>query len=115
LDTKLAHGDHALDARGIPVRIGGEEELVQRALIRLTAPKGSLTGLPGFGSELRKLRSVRPSLLRQVTRSYVQEALAPLRECAVQGVDAVRVGDRLTVAVTLSHRGQLRELEVTVP
>ena len=50
IDTLLVNGEHFTDNRGIPIRISGERELIQRALLRLTIQKGSFTQDPALGS-----------------------------------------------------------------
>lgn len=78
MDTMLAGGDQYRDARGLPAAITGIQELIQRALIRLTVRKGSFALDPELGSELRRLRGGPSEALDRAALSYAQEALAPL-------------------------------------
>lgn len=118
MDTLLVGGDHYRDSRGLPVAVTGDEELIQRALIRLGVRRGAFPADPGLGSELHKLRESpgAPGLsLDRIARSYVQEALAPMTELAVQDVAVTRPeADCLLVAVTVSVRGTRYPLEVKV-
>ena len=82
----LLSGDHGVDGRGIPVRLEGVRELIQRALLRLSVPKGSLACSPDFGSELRLLASCPAGARDRAAMSYVQEALSPIREIRVDSV-----------------------------
>ena len=85
-----------------------EEEILQRALSRLTARRGSFPFLPEFGSRLYLLGTVAPSVRALAAERYVTEALAP--ETALR-VEQVRLrGSELTV--TLIRAGTERELRL---
>ena len=56
MDTALAGGDFSLGANGLPRGISGEEELLQRAAIRLRVPLGRFAFQPTLGSRLYTLR-----------------------------------------------------------
>jgi phage gp46-like protein len=86
MDTLLLQGDHATDARGIPVAVTGAEELLQRALLRLGIRRGSFEYDAGLGSELYRLSRDTSAATERAAHSYVQEALLPLPEIAVGGV-----------------------------
>lgn len=104
-----------MDSRGIPVAIGGDRELIQRALMRLTIKKGSFGLDPGLGSELYRLASVRGGDLARVALSYAQEALLPMPEVSVLGVRTEQVADDiLRLYVALSVREQSYQLEVDI-
>lgn len=115
MDTLLVGGDHALDGRGLPVAVTGERELIQRALIRLSVRRGAFAPDPALGSELYKLSGARSDLLERLALSYAQEALAPMPQVGVYGVQVERQGNgTLLVGVGLSLRGQVYPLEMEV-
>lgn len=115
MDTRLYAGDHALGGRGLPVPIHGDEEVVQRALIRLQVRRGALPQDPALGSGLHRLRGAPPKHLHRLALAYVQEALAPMPEVTVEQVAVHREGrDDLMVEVVLLHAGQSRVLAVTI-
>lgn len=106
MDTLIASGDHAVDGRGLPVAVDGIRELVQRAMIRLAVKKGSFALDPGLGSELYRLGGERRDTRDRVALSYVQEALAPLKELRVEAVRCRQPdSQRLTVEVDLAATG----------
>ena len=114
MDTLLAGGDHSTDARGLPRRITGTQELIQRALIRLQVKKGSFALDPSLGSELHKLRRSGSETNNRLAMGYVQEALAPLQGVSVESVRCSLSGSEdLLVTVELLARGESVLLEVT--
>ena len=56
MDTAISNGDFMLDSNGIPISIYGIQEILQRALIRLTVRKGSFIYDTNLGSDLYKLK-----------------------------------------------------------
>ena len=112
MDTLLSYGDHATDARGIPIPISGPEELVQRALLRLGIRRGSFEYDRSLGSELYRLSRDISSATRRAAQSYVQEALIPLPELMVGDVDYKIENDRMLVSVELSYGGRSYLLHV---
>lgn len=115
MDTLLFEGDHCLDSRGLPVRIDGERELIQRALLCLSIRRGRFAPDPTLGSELHRLREARADTLERLAISYAQQALAALPEVRVERA-SVRHGDQgiLEVTVTIRHNQQIYPLEVTL-
>ena len=106
MELKLVNGDYLPDGRGGLEQ--AEEEILQRALSRLTARRGSFPFLPEFGSRLYLLGTVAPSVRALAAERYVTEALAP--ETALR-VEQVRLrGSELTV--TLTRTGTERELRL---
>ena len=88
MDILLEHGDHAVDFRGLPRRIQGEELLVQQALIYLSVPKGSFPYDPTLGSELFRLQPDTEENLARGALSYAQEALSSLPRVRVTSAQA---------------------------
>ena len=115
MDTLLVNGDHFTDSRGIPVKIFGERELIQRALLRLSIKKGSFEKDPALGSELYKLRDIKGGNLERAAMSYVQEALLSMPEIIVTGVKIIwRGADALQLNVSLEIFENQYQLEVDV-
>ncbi len=115
MDTLLSSGDIALDARGRPTVISGVDELLQRALIRLTVKKGSFVYDPELGSRLYTLRAGSVNL-QETAESMVREALSPLTELTVNSVETIPDDalERLQIRVSLNAGGVKQELEVAV-
>ena len=115
MDTLLLGGDHSLDNRGLPARIDGERELMQRALLRLTIRRGAFPLDPSLGSELHRLLQANPDTWARLALSYAQQALFPMPDVQAESVSVQR-GERdlLAVTVTVRYNGQLYPLEVTL-
>lgn len=116
MDTLLINGDHATNSRGIPIAVTGEREVIQRALLRLAIKKGSFACDPELGSELYKLRGSRSAGdLARTAQSYVQEALLPMTDVTVTGVELEQSGaDGLRLSVSLATQDNQYQLEVDV-
>jgi len=115
MDTLLYNGDHYTDARGLPVTLTGDQELVQRALIRLQVKRGSFLPDPTLGSELYKLRRSAGEQNSRLAMAYVQEALADLPELSVRRVDCALSGlEDLLVTVQVAAGTEQYQLEVTL-
>jgi phage gp46-like protein len=118
LDTLLAGGDHARNSRGLPIKLTGDRELIQRALLRLCVRKGSFAEDPGLGSELYKLaqaRAMGAADMERLALSYAQEALLPMPQVSVAAVSfkkGIRGGGMPELAVTLKINGNHYALEV---
>ena len=68
MDTALANGDFQLDSNGRPKQIGGVQELLQRAMIRLNVPLGSFAYDTALGSRLQTL--VQMKHMRRADRQF---------------------------------------------
>lgn len=98
--------------RGLPQLVGGAEELIQRALIRLTVRRGSFALDPGLGSELNTLRAAGQKNLDDAAANLVRQALLPLPEVEATRVRCTREGERLLLRVELRVLEQTKILEV---
>jgi hypothetical protein len=110
MDTALENGDFSPGANGRPRLIGGREELLQRAKIRLAVPRGSFSADPALGSRLHTLTGDeedpdRPALF------YAREALSPLPQAAAESAEYLP-GPPPAVRVALVCGGEQSELEV---
>ena len=108
MERKLVNGDYVPDGKGGLTVLTGAEEVLQRALFRLTARRGALPFLPELGSRLYLLGTLAPAARSLAAERYVTEALAP--ETALR-VEQVRLrGSELTM--TLTRAGTERELRL---
>ena len=88
MDTMLQNGDFVRGRGGLPKAIGGTEELIQRALIRLTVRKGAFPLDPGLGSQLYLLRDAGRAHWEDQALLYAKEALEKMPGTEVLGVKA---------------------------
>lgn len=56
MDTAIKDGDFQTNGSGLPVRISGAQELLQRVMFRLTVKKGSFFYDQQLGSRLYTLK-----------------------------------------------------------
>lgn len=99
MDVQLDRGDIVLGADGSPRYITGEEELLQRVAIRLTARRGGFSPYPLLGSGLYLLQGSGQDRLR----AAVEEALQPVTGVRVLAVESSpgQYRDELRVTVQL--------------
>ena len=115
MDTAIANGDFKTDAKGLPVTVEGAEELLQRAMFRLTVPQGSFLYDGQLGSRLHTLKETyeRPAALGETALQMAREALEPMEQVTVQSVQVERTGpDGLLLGISLLADRQQTELEV---
>lgn len=89
MELKLQDGDYVLDTGGGFRSVSGTDALVQRALMRLTARRGSYLPLPDYGSRLHTLCRLKPGERAAAARAYVLEALAPERGVSLGALEYV--------------------------
>lgn len=112
MDTLLQNGDMGCGANGLPRTVTGAEELIQRAIIRLTVRRGSFALDPALGSELYKLGACANASLAATAENFVRQALLPLATITVNEVRCVRTHDRLRLQIELNIGGEPKYLEV---
>lgn len=91
MDTALRNGDFAVSPAGIPFPVRAAPELLQRAFIRLTVPRGSFPYDPALGSSLHTLDPADPGFYQQAFQA-VQEALISLPELQLETLAAAGDG-----------------------
>ena len=101
----LKERDYAADGNGGVTVARDGEALVNEALFRLTARRGSFPFLPELGSRMGQLRRERPSAWESLARQFAVEALAGLEDVTVTGAAVRRERDALMVDVELLWQG----------
>lgn len=115
MELKLRSGAYVLSAAGLPETVGGAEETLQRALLRLSARRGKFAPAPDYGSRLYTLSALKPSQRSAAARLFVTEALAGEAGVGVDGVTYTPgEGDTAAVTVALSLGGQAAEITLEV-
>ena len=112
MELELKNGDYLPDGAGRLRRVGGREALLQRALFRLTARRGSFPFWESLGSRLWELGRVPAHKRQSAARQYVTEALAE-EPVTVENV-TLDQGPSGAAAVTAALRYEGEDLPVTV-
>lgn len=66
MELLLQHGDHSRNGQGFLQEVDGAQQLVQRAMVRLTVPKGKFVLNPQLGSLLHTLGRTAPAQREQL-------------------------------------------------
>ena len=116
MELKMRNGDYVPDGIGGEKRAVGTEELLARALFRLSVRRGSFPFLPELGSELHLLGREKPSARRAAAKQYAAAALAEESALTVEDVERTECGEGLcALHVTLRlDSGKAAALELTV-
>lgn len=112
MDTALKNGDFLPDSNGRPKQIGGEQELLQRAAIRLKIPLGSFVYDPQLGSRLHELKPG-DSGLNARALTMAQEALRSLPQVTVESAVCSET-QPITVVFRLCCGDEKTEIEVNL-
>lgn len=83
MELLLQHGDHSRNEQGFLQQVDGAQQLVQRAMVRLTVPKGKFVLNPQLGSLLHTLGRTAPAQREQLALEYAREALLEMPEMRV--------------------------------
>ena len=110
MEARLENGDYLPDGRSGFLTAEGDEALLQRVLLRLSARRGSFPFLPELGSRLYLLGTLAPAARSLAAERYVTEALAP----ETLTVEEVRLGEDGSLTVTLRSGGRAYQVETTV-
>lgn len=114
MDTAISDGDFMLDSNGIPISIYGIQEILQRALIRLTVRKGSFIYDTNLGSDLYKIKKTASTNIKSRALSMVKEALKPMSNVLVDDVSTefINSSENLKLNVVLRVNNNKKEMEV---
>ena len=111
----LRDGDYVPDGRGGLRRAEGREALLERALFRLTARRGTFPFLPELGSHPWQLGQVPADGRQSAAEQYVAEALAGEAGLSVEEVTVTeRGGGRADVTAELTWQGEPMSVTVAV-
>lgn len=113
MELLIQNGDYVPDGKGGFRRATGSDELLQRALFKLTVRRGSFPFLPELGSEFYRLPREKPSAWESLARQYAAQALEG-EALAVEEVQVTPSGRGAVIKVFLEHQGEELALEVTV-
>ena len=113
MEWKLVDGDYVPDGAGSFTALTGGEEVLARALYRLTARRGALPFLPGLGSRLYQLGREKPSARQALAAQYVAEALREEADLDVRSVELTQTGQDILLTAYLDWQGE--ELTVQLP
>ena len=102
----LRNRDYARDGNGGVTAVSGGEALLNEALFRLTARRGSFPFPPRLGSRMGELRREKPSDWDALARQFAVEALDGLEDVTVTGVRVRRDQDALLVMTDLLWQGE---------
>lgn len=105
MERVLKNGEYIPDGAGGLMSVSGGEEVLARALFRLTARRGALPFLPGLGSRLYELSREKPSARQALAEQYVAEALGE-EDVSVQTVELQMQGEGGLLTVKLLWRGE---------
>ena len=114
MELELKNGDYIADGMGGLRRVQGREALLQRALFRLTARRGTFPFWESLGSRLWELGRVPAPERRSAARQYVAEALEE-EDVTVTNVSLSPAGEgRLHMLVELAYQDGALSVSLTV-
>lgn len=104
---ELRNGDYVPNGVGGLRRVSGREALLQRALFRLTARRGTFPFWEDLGSRLWQLGQVPAAGRQAAAQQYVAEALADEKGLVVENVELAAGPDgRAALTAELSYAGE---------
>ena len=106
MSIRLIDRDYRGDGSGGLLSAGGAEEILGEVLFRLTARRGAFPLMPELGSEMYRLRGVKPSQRQALAREYAARALAELEDVTVTDAAVTDRGDGLSIRVELVWQGE---------
>ena len=114
MENLLRDGDYVPNGFGGFTRLYGAQEVLARALFKLTCRRGALPFLPELGSRLLELGKEKPAGRAALARQYAAQALEGMG-MEVTGARVRMVSDdQADVAIELVYDGAQRTVEVTV-
>lgn len=112
MDTKIKNGDFIRDSSGLLQTVECFDEILQRAYIRLTVPKGKFIFDRNLGSRLTLVWREKENLREQRALQLAQEALSAMVDARV--VSARVNGSTNKMIFKIASYGNEGEVEVTV-
>lgn len=114
MEWKLVQGDYVPDGRGGLTALSGGQEVLARALYRLTARRGTFPFLPELGSRLYQLGREKPSERQALAAQYVAEALREETGLTVRSVELRQEGETGLLTAYLDWQGEMLTAQVVV-
>ena len=115
MELKLQDGRYVFDRSGALQTVEGRDELLQRALMRLAARRGSFWPDPEYGSRLYLLGRLKPAQRAAAAKLYAAEALKPETALRVGAVEYTPISDGCAaVSVELFLDNGTAKLSLTI-
>lgn len=115
MELELKDGRYVAGRWGGVSTVSGQEEKIQRIMMRLAAHRGGFLPMPHYGSRIYTLGGVKASGRDAAARQFVHEALAEEDGVTVTEVKCSMSGhDTLRVDVALSLFGESLEMSFDV-
>ena len=114
MENLLRDGDYVPNGFGGFTRLYGTQEVLVRALFRLTCRRGSFPFLPELGSRLQELGREKPSAREAAAKIFCAEALRDM-ELEVDDVRLTQLPDghaRMEVWLTVQDEKQALEVRI---
>jgi len=114
LELEVINGNYRLCDRGDLATVEGQQETIQRIMMRLQARRGGFYPMPDFGSRLYTLLGMKAGDRHGAARQFVYEALEK-ENCRILQVQCSEPdADSLLVKVWLDISGQQVELSMRI-
>ena len=114
MENLLRDGDYVPNGFGGFTRLYGAQEVLARALFRLTCRRGSFPFLPELGSRLQELGREKPSAREAAAKIFCASALRDM-ELEVDDVRLTQLPDghaRMEVWLTVEDEKQALEVRI---
>lgn len=115
MELKLSQGDYIPNGLGGFERAEGVQEILERALFKLTARRGAFPLLPKLGSRLHLLSREKPGNRLAAAKTYIAEALADEKELTLDSLTLEDMDDgAVRLTIWLDYEGETLNLSVYV-
>lgn len=115
MDLLISGGDYVPDGSGGFDSATGAAGVLQRALFRLSVPRGSFLPLPDLGSNLHLLFREKSSAWEALATQYVRQALEEESDLWVNGVTVTEIEQgKILVEAELLWQGEPLSLSTTL-
>ena len=114
MENLLRDGDYVPNGFGGFTRLYGTQEVLARALFKLTCRRGALPFLPELGSRLYDLGRQKPSEREQAARIYCAEALRAMDVELADGTVTQLPDGHARVELWLRYQDEKQAVEVRI-
>lgn len=110
MDAKIENKDISTDSTGEYVMIDGLEEIIQRAVISLTVPKGSFIYHKSLGSNSSELK------LNNIKQAemIINESLINIGNIYIKVKNITSSGNSIKLSLTINYDGNSVDKEVVI-